>query len=222
MATSTRRCFQIRLSVSSVSYSSSNFGKRLAKSSRKSSREPLRASLNGLICAAALPLRLLVLRHAIGQIAVDAARPVVGRVHARTGNRLVGVDQVFALTKGVEHHGHRADVETVTADPQQVIQDARDFVEHHPDVLRTDRHLDLQQALDGHAIGVFVAHHRHVVETVHVRHRLNPGLRFGELLCRPMEQTDMRIGTHHDFAVKFQDHSQHAVRGRVLRPEVQR
>jgi hypothetical protein len=36
----------------------------------------------------------------------------------------------------------------VTADPEQVIEDARDFVEHHPDVLGADRHLDLQQLLD--------------------------------------------------------------------------
>ncbi|EXI74626.1 MAG: hypothetical protein AW10_04228 [Candidatus Accumulibacter appositus] len=169
----------------------------------------------------ALPLRLLIIGHTIRQIAVDAARPVVGRMHACTGNRFVGIDQVFALAKGVEHHGHRADVETMTADPQQVIQDARDFVEHDPDVLRPDRHLDLQQALDGHAIGVLVAHHRHVVETVHVRHRLNPGLRFSELLGCPMEQTDMRVGTHDDFAVKLQNHPQHTVRCRVLRPEVQ-
>ncbi|MCY1299855.1 hypothetical protein D9M68_797840 [compost metagenome] len=41
---STRRCFQIRLSVSSVSYSSTYFGKRLVKSSMKSSSEPERAS----------------------------------------------------------------------------------------------------------------------------------------------------------------------------------
>jgi hypothetical protein len=31
----------------------------------------------------------------------------------------------------------------------------------------------------------------------------------------------MRIGTHHDFAVKLENHPQHTVRGRVLRPEIQ-
>ena len=38
--TPTKRCFQIRLSVSRVSYSSTYFGKRWVKSSRKSSNEP--------------------------------------------------------------------------------------------------------------------------------------------------------------------------------------
>ncbi len=42
--TSTRRCFQMRLSVSRTSYSSTQAGKRLVKSSMKSSREPERDS----------------------------------------------------------------------------------------------------------------------------------------------------------------------------------
>ncbi len=42
----TVRCFQIRLSVSSVSYSSTQAGKRRVKSSMKSSSEPARASLS--------------------------------------------------------------------------------------------------------------------------------------------------------------------------------
>ncbi len=40
----TVRCFQMRLSVSSVSYSSTQAGKRCVKSSMKSSSEPERAS----------------------------------------------------------------------------------------------------------------------------------------------------------------------------------
>jgi hypothetical protein len=72
----------------------------------------------------------------IGQIAIDAARPVVGRVHARTGDGLVAVHQVFALAEAVQEDRHRADVEAVRAEPQQVVQHARDLVEHHADVLR--------------------------------------------------------------------------------------
>ena len=45
----TVRCFQMRLSVSKVSYSSTYFGKRLVKSSMKSSKLPDRASFSALI-----------------------------------------------------------------------------------------------------------------------------------------------------------------------------
>jgi hypothetical protein len=37
-----------------------------------------------------------------------------------------------------------------------------------------------------------------------------------------MQQTDVRIGSLNDFTVHFEDQSQDAVRGRVLRPEVHR
>ena len=42
----------------------------------------------------------------------------------RARHRLVGVHQVFALAETVQEHRHRADVETVQAEPQQVIEDA--------------------------------------------------------------------------------------------------
>src|SRR5690606_11249888 len=41
------------------------------------------------------PLRLAVLRHALGQVAVDAAGAVVGRVHARARHRLVHVHELL-------------------------------------------------------------------------------------------------------------------------------
>ena len=167
------------------------------------------------------PGRLAVLRHAVRQVAIDAARTVVGRVQTRTADRLVGVHQVFAFAEGIQRHGHRTDVEGVTADPQQVVEDARDFVEHRADVLAAFRHFDLQQLLYAEAVGVFVAHRRHIVETVHVGHRLDPGPGLGQLFGGAVEQTDVRVGALDDFAVHLQHQTQHAVRGRVLRTEVE-
>ena len=76
--------------------------------------------------------------------------------------------------------------------------------------------------LDRAHVGVLVAHHRHVVEAVHVADRLVERLGLGQLLGAAMQQADVRIGTLHDFAVHLQDQAQHAVRGRMLRAEVQR
>jgi hypothetical protein len=163
-----------------------------------------------------------ILRHRFGQVAVHAARAVVGGVHARSRHRLVGVHQVLALAEAVEEHGHRADVEAVRAEPQQVVQDARDLVEHGADVLRALRDLDAQQLLDCQHVGVLVAHHRHVVEPVHVRHRLDEGLVLGQLLGRAVQQADVRVGALDHLAVELQHQAQHAVRGGMLRPEVQR
>ena len=103
-----------------------------------------------------------------------------------------------------------------------MVQDPRDLVEHHPDVLRAQRNLDAEQALDGEAVRVLVAHHGHVVQPVHVRQRLQirPGL--GELLGGPVQEADVRVGALDDLAVELQHQPQHAVRGRMLRAKVHR
>jgi len=44
----------------------------------------------------------------------------------------------------------------------------------------------------------------------------------GQLLGATVQQADMRVGTHHGFAVHFQDQAQYAVRRRMLRAEVHR
>ena len=145
--------------------------------------------------------RFVVLRHLLRQVAIDAAGTVVGRVHARARDRLVDVHQFFALAERVQEHRHRAQIERVRADPHQVIQDAGDLVEHGADVLRALRRLDAQQGLDRAHVGVLVAHHRHVVEPIHVADRLVERLGLGQLLGAAMQQADVRIGAHDGLAV---------------------
>ena len=52
------------------------------------------------------------------------------------------VHQILTITERIKRHRHGAHVETVTADPQQVIQQTGDFVEHHTNVLGALRHFD--------------------------------------------------------------------------------
>ena len=79
-----------------------------------------------------------------------------------------------------------------------------------------------EQPLDREHVAVLVAHHRHVVEPVHVADRLVERLALGELLGRAVQQADVRIGLLDDLAVDLEHEPQHAVRRRMLRPEVQR
>ena len=158
--------------------------------------------------------------HLPGQVAIDAARPIIGGVHARAGNRLVAVHQVLALTETVEEYGHGAHVEAMAAQPQQVIQYPGDLVEHHPDVLGPRRRFDPQQLLDRQDIAVLVGHHGYIVQTVHVTDALVVGLGLRQFLGGAMKQPDVGVGAHHHLAIHFQDQPQHAVRGRMLRAEV--
>jgi hypothetical protein len=143
-------------------------------------------------------------------------------VHARPRHRLVHVEQVLAFAEAVDEDVHRAAIQTVRAEPQQVVQQARDLAEHDADVLRALGYLDAKQFLDGQAVGVLVGHHRHVVEAVHVGQGLDEGLAFGQLLGGPVQQADVRIGALDHLAVELEHQPQHPVGGRVLGPEVER
>ena len=164
----------------------------------------------------------LVLRHVVRQVAIDAAGTIIGRMQACAGDGLVHVHQVLALAECVQHHGHGADVECVRADVEQVIEDARHLVHQDADVLGADRHLDAEQFLDGHDVGVLVAHHGNVVETIQVGNGLQPGPGFRQLLGGAMQQADMRVGANDHFTVKFQHQTQYPMRRGMLRTEVDR
>ena len=69
---------------------------------------------------------------------------------------------------------------------------------------------------------MLLVHRRDVVEPVEVRQRLQEGLVLDQLLGAAMQQADMRIDAIDDLAIKIEHKAQHAVRSRVLRPEVDR
>ena len=79
-----------------------------------------------------------------------------------------------------------------------------------------------EELLDRKAEGVLLVHRRDIVEPVEIRHRLQVGLVLDQLLGAAVEKPDMRIDPLDDLAVELQHKPQHAVRGRMLRPEVDR
>src|SRR5690606_34106819 len=118
--------------------------------------------------------------------------------------RLVDVHEIFALTEGIEEHRHGSDVERVRTERHQMVQNTRDLVEHHADVLGPQGHFDAQQPLNRHDVGVLVAHHGDVVETVHVRQRLQIGTMLGQFFGGTVQQTDVRVSALNDFAVHLE------------------
>src|ERR1700737_3211203 len=95
--------------------------------------------------------------------------------------------------------------------PHEVIEHTSDFIEHHTDVLRAFGWGDAEQLLDREHIRMLVAHHRDVVEAVHVTDRLVERLRLGELLGSPMQQADVWIGFLYGLAIHLEYETQHTV-----------
>ena len=90
----------------------------------------------------------------------------------------------------------------------------------HADQLRAARHRDAEQLFRREAEGMLLIHRRDIVEPVEIRDRLQIGLLLDQLLGAAMQQADMRIDALDHFAVEFEHETQHAVRRRMLRPEI--
>ncbi len=154
------------------------------------------------------------------QVFVHPAGSKIGRVHARARRPLVEHHQLLAFLEAPERRRQRAHVERLRRDVQQMIEDAADLAIEHADQLPAPRHLDAQELLDRKAEGVLLVHRRDVVEPVEIRDRLQVRLVLDQLLGAPVQQPDVRVHALHDLAVELEDEAQHAVRRRMLRPEI--
>ena len=69
---------------------------------------------------------------------------------------------------------------------------------------------------------MLLIHRRDIIEPVEIRDRLQIGLLLDQLFGAAMQQADMRIDALDDLAVEFEHQTQHAMRRRMLRPEIDR
>src|SRR5450830_11983 len=110
------------------------------------------------------------LRHLLWQIAINATWAVVRCMQTRTRHCLVAIHQIFTFTECIQEHRHRTNVESMRTDPHQVIQNTGNFIEHHANVLSTHWNFESQHFLNRHDVRVLIRHHRHVIETIHIRY----------------------------------------------------
>ncbi len=101
-----------------------------------------------------------------------------------------------------------------------MVRDARKLGEQHAQILRAQRHLEPEQLLDREDVAVLLVERRAIVEAIEIGHVLEVGTRFHQLLGAAMQQADMRIDALDDLAVQLQYQTKHAMRGRMLRAEV--
>ena len=120
----------------------------------------------------------------------------------------------------MDHDGRRAEVHAARGEPDQVAVQARHLGHEHADRLRTGRDVDAEELLDGERVRELVAERVHVVHTGHVRGPLDVHQVFGGLLHAGVQVPDDRLDAQHLFTVELEHETQHAVRGRVLRPHV--
>ena len=67
---------------------------------------------------------------------------------------------------------------------------------------------------------MLLVHRRDVIEPIEIRDRLQVRFLLDQLFGAAVKQPDMRIDALDHFAVQFKDKSQHTVRRRMLRSEI--
>ena len=154
------------------------------------------------------------------QVLVHAADAEIGRMHARARRALVEHHQLLALLEAPQRRGERADVHRLRGDVEEMRQQPADLAIEHADELRALRDAEAEQLFGRQAEGVLLVHRRDIVEPVEIRDRLQIGLVLDQLLGAAMEQPDMRVDALDHLAVELQHQAQHAVRRRMLRPEI--
>ena len=154
------------------------------------------------------------------QVLMHAAGAEIGGVHAAAARALVEHHQLLALLEAPERRGERADIHRLRRDIEEVGEEAADLAIEHADELAALGHVDAEKPLDREREGMLLVHRRDVIEPVEIGHRLQIGLVLDQLLGAAMQQPDMRIDALDHLAVELEHEAQHAVRGRVLRPEI--
>ena len=143
-------------------------------------------------------------------------------MHALPRGHLEQVEDQLALAQAVQEYRDRAEVQRARAEPDQMRGDAVQLEMDHAQVLPARGDLDLEQRLHGAAVGHRVEVVGQVVHPLDDRDDLPVGLVLGGLLDPRVHVADDRFDVAHDLPLQRHQQPQHAVRGGVVRAEVER
>src|SRR5271166_777222 len=155
-----------------------------------------------------------------GRLQCKPSDAKIGRHHALAGDMLEDAEDLFTFAEGVEEDSHRADVQGVRAQPNQVRIQSRKLVQEHPYPLGTRRNLDLEQLFDGEAVNKIVRKRGKIVNAVGQRDNLLVELRLAGLLDSGVQISDVRDHLENRLAVDFDYQAENAVGRGVLRSHI--
>ena len=151
----------------------------------------------------------------------EAANPDIAGHHALPGEHLENAQNLFALPETVKEHAHRADVDGVRRQPHQMAVQTRKLRQHHARPLCEFGNFQTQQLFRRQTVHQVIRQRSQIIDPVRQRHALLVRLDFEFLLDPRVQVPDIRRRFDNGFAVQFQQQTQHAVRGRVLRTHIE-
>ena len=144
---------------------------------------------------------------------------------ARAGQLLESIQDHLALADAIEEDGRPAPerpahVQAPRAEPEAVRRDPLQLGDDHAQVLRTAGDVDLRDLLDGGDVRELRGHRRDVVGLRRDRRVLHVRQALAELLVAAVQIADHGVDGDDGLALEREDHPEHAVGRRVLRPHV--
>src|SRR3989449_504875 len=123
-------------------------------------------------------------------LVLQAANAKGMRGKPRAAVLLDNFENLLALPKAVEQRSQRADIERVSAEPEQVAGNALQLGEDGADDASARRRLRAQQLFDRLAIAQAVTHRGHVIHAVHVWSKLLVAAMLSDLLHAAVQIPD--------------------------------
>jgi hypothetical protein len=153
--------------------------------------------------------------------ALDLADAVEHVVHAPAGDLLHDVLEDLALAEGVEDRGDAAQLQRVRPEEHQVVEHPVQLGEERARPHRAGGDLHAEHALHGEDHAELVGERGQPVVTVGEHDDLTVVTGLEQLLRAAVHVADHGLRADDAFAVQDEPQPQHAVRGRVLGPDVE-
>ena len=156
------------------------------------------------------------------QIVLETADSVEVGMEPAAGHCLDLVEHPLAVAEGEEHRGEGTHLHAHVAQEQRHVGDAAELEQDGADPLGTGRGLDAHELLGGEDERHFVGEAAEPVDAVDQRGALRERADLAELLVAAVHVAHQRLGGDDLLAVKLAGDAQRAVRGGVLRADIER
>ena len=129
----------------------------------------------------------------LGQVRGHPADPEPGWVQSASGDVLDNIEDHLPLAKGIEIRRHGPDVVGIGREPDQMVAEAKELAQHHPDRLSALRDVYISQGFKRQKIGEIIGRAGQVVDPCQIGNKLVPGLAFGDFFNGPVVIADFQV-----------------------------
>ena len=154
------------------------------------------------------------------EVAIDTADTQVVEEQLLARQRGQHLDDLVALDEPIQDGRQAAQVEGQPADEERVAGDAVELPGEDTDVLRAARHLEVEQLFRGQDRQGLAEHRGDVLERIAVADGVVPVAVLADLLDAAVQVAEHGVEVDDALTVDLEDDPEHAVRGGMLRAEV--